>query len=85
MGRRTRQIVAFVLGNRSAETCRRFWEALPEAYRAGLRYRDGGLAYEAVGPAGRHRRVEKGSGGWSPLERWHHTMRQRLGRDALQT
>jgi IS1 family transposase len=58
MGRRTRQVVAFVLGDRSAETCRQLWEALPEAYRSCLSYRDRWPAYEAVGPAGRHRRME---------------------------
>ena len=32
--RRTRQIVAFVIGDRSAETCRRLWQKIPKQYRA---------------------------------------------------
>src|SRR5262249_542672 len=31
--RRTRQIVAFVIGDRSAATCRRLWAAIPPEYR----------------------------------------------------
>jgi insertion element IS1 protein InsB len=31
--RRTRQIVAFVIGDRSAETCRRLWQKIPKQYR----------------------------------------------------
>jgi IS1 family transposase len=28
--RRTRQIVAFVIGDRSAETCKRLWQKIPK-------------------------------------------------------
>ena len=31
--RRTRQIVAFVIGDHSAETCQKLWNKIPEAYR----------------------------------------------------
>ena len=31
--RQTRQVVAFVIGDRSAQTCRRLWQAIPEAFR----------------------------------------------------
>jgi insertion element IS1 protein InsB len=31
--RQTRQVVAFVVGDRSAQTCRRLWQAIPEAFR----------------------------------------------------
>lgn len=33
MCRRTRQIVAFVIGNRSEQTCRQLWDAIPEEYK----------------------------------------------------
>ena len=33
--RKTRQVVAYTLGDRSQFTCRRLWEAIPAAYRVG--------------------------------------------------
>ena len=32
--RRTRQVVAYMIGDRSKVTCRKLWEAIPEAYRS---------------------------------------------------
>ncbi len=57
--RRTRQIVAFVVGDRSESTCRRLWEALPQDYRTCRRYSDGWAPYEAVFPS-THQSVDKG-------------------------
>jgi insertion element IS1 protein InsB len=83
--RRTRQIVAFAVGDRSEASCRRLWEALPEGYRSCVSYSDGWSAYEAVFPVATHRRVAKGSGELSHLERWHNTVRQRLSRYVRKT
>jgi insertion element IS1 protein InsB len=83
--RRTRQIVAFVVGDRSEATCQRLWEALPEGYRSCVSYSDGWSAYEAVFPVATHRCVAKGSGELSHLERWHNTVRQRLSRYVRKT
>jgi IS1 family transposase len=33
--RATRQVVAYVIGDRSRATCRKLWAAIPEAYRRG--------------------------------------------------
>jgi len=33
--RKTRQVVAYALGDRSKQTCLRLWEAIPSAYRKG--------------------------------------------------
>ena len=33
LNRRTRQIVAFVIGDRSSRTCRRLWQRIPASYR----------------------------------------------------
>jgi IS1 family transposase len=38
MGRRTHQMVVFVLGDRSAKMCQRLWEALPGVYQARQRW-----------------------------------------------
>jgi IS1 family transposase len=40
--RRTRQVVAYAIGDRSQATCRKLWEAIPPAYRAGHCYSDFG-------------------------------------------
>jgi hypothetical protein len=51
--RRMRQIVAFVSGNRSDETCRQLWEQTPTAYWLSTsRYR---LAFGATIPAMPHK------------------------------
>ncbi len=33
--RKTRQVVAYALGDRSKQTCLRLWEAIPSVYRKG--------------------------------------------------
>jgi len=38
--RRTRQIVAYAIGDRSETTCRLLWERVPPAYKRGLLYTD---------------------------------------------
>ncbi len=60
--RRTRQIVAFVLGDRSADTCRRLWEAIPGSYRRCRPYSDFWQAYETVFSRRTHHLVGKKPG-----------------------
>ncbi len=81
--RRTRQIVAFVIGDRGEDTCRRLFSALPS--RSCRSYSDKWSAYEAVFPAWRHKSAGKGEGLLSHVERWHNTVRQRLGRYVRKT
>ena len=38
--RRTRQVVAYAIGNRGEESCRKLWERIPGSYREGLFYSD---------------------------------------------
>ena len=38
--RRTRQIVAFAVGDRGETTCKRLWRRVPPAYRRLLRFTD---------------------------------------------
>ena len=38
--RRTRQIVAYNVGDRTDESCRQLWGRIPEAYKQGYRYSD---------------------------------------------
>jgi insertion element IS1 protein InsB len=72
--------VAFVIGDRSATTCRRLWEAIPSAYRRGRTYTDFWKAYQAVLPKRTHHPVGKETGQTAHQERWYLTLRQRLSR-----
>jgi len=80
MCRRTRQIVAFVIGDRSEQTCRRLWNKIPAAYKRCLTFSDFWEAYQKVFPKKTHRCVDKKSGETAHLERWYNTLRQRLAR-----
>ena len=78
--RKSRQVVAYAIGDRSEQTCRRLWEAIPLAYRAGHCYTDFWAAYQAVIPEEQHSAVGKDSGETAHVERWNNTLRQRLAR-----
>jgi len=83
--RRTRQVVAYAIGNRGEATCRLLWERVPEAYRHALLYSDFWESYQKVLPEDQHRAVGKSSGQTNRLERWNCTLRQRLGRFVRKT
>ena len=76
MCRRTRQIVAFVIGDRSSDTCRLLWQALPETYKLCKTYSDFWEAYANVFPKETHQSVAKDSGETNHMERWNNTLRQ---------
>ena len=71
--RRTRQIVAFVIGDHSEKTCHRLWQRIPETYRNCHSYSDFWKAYQAVFPAQSHQSVGKESGETAHMERWYNT------------
>ncbi len=85
LSRRTRQVVAYMIGDRSKVTCRKLWEAIPEAYRTAHCYSDFWKAYAAVIPADQHTVVSIRSGQTAHVERLNNTLRQRLGRLGRQT
>lgn len=60
--RRTRQIVAHVIGDRSVETCRKLWALIPDKYKACCSFSDFWDAYEKVFPKETHRSVGKETG-----------------------
>jgi len=78
--RATRQVVAYVVGDRSRVTCQRLWERIPAKYRAAHCYSDFWEAYPLVIPAEQHTAAGKESGFTAHVERWNNTLRQRLGR-----
>ncbi len=83
--RLTRQVVAYVVGDRSAATCRKLWERIPPAYRVGHCYSDFWEAYHQVLPDVQHTAVGKESGQTAHVERWNLTLRQRLARFVRKT
>jgi insertion element IS1 protein InsB len=83
--RTTRQVVAYVIGDRSAATCRKLWRAIPKAYRTGTCYTDFWNAYTAVIPDEQHQAVGKESGETAHIERFNNTIRQRLARFVRKT
>ena len=85
MCRRTRQIIAFVIGDRSEITCRRLWSKVPLAYRGCISYSDFWEAYQKVLPQETHHAVGKESGQVSHMERWYCTLRQHQARYVRKT
>jgi len=83
--RKTRQIVACVIGSRDEATCRKLWRAIPHAYRNGTCYTDFWQAYQAVIPSEQHQPVGKERGETAHIERFNNTLRQRLARFVRKT
>ena len=83
--RRTRQIVAFVIGDRSAKTCLRLWQKIPAGYRQCHTFSDFWDAYEKVFPKETHRSVGKETGETCHAERWYCTLRQKIARYVRET
>jgi IS1 family transposase len=80
LSRRTRQVVAYVIGDRSQATCRKLWEKIPAAYRRAHCYTDFWEAYSEVIPDEQDTVCGKESGETAHVERWNNTLGQRLGR-----
>ena len=76
MCRRTRQILAYAIGDRSETTARHLWDALPESYRLCPIYTDAFNVYPRFIPADQHRPLPKGSGQTNHQERFYNTLRQ---------
>ena len=83
--RRTRQIVAFAIGDRSETTCALLWTRVPKGYKKALLYSDFWEAYQAVLPDEQHEATGKGAGQTCHIERFNNILRQRLGRFVRRT
>jgi IS1 family transposase len=83
--RRTRQIVAFALGDRSEATCKILWERIPEPYKKCRTFSDFWDAYSKVFPEETHTSVGKESGETCHIERWNNTCRQSNARYVRKT
>jgi IS1 family transposase len=83
--RRTRQVVAYVIGDRSEESCRTLWADIPESYKQAHSYSDLWDTYQKVFPQETHRSVGKDTGQTNHVERWNNTLRQWLSRYTRKT
>lgn len=80
MCRRTRQIVAYAMGDRSETTARKLWQAVPEGYRACPVYTDEYDVYRLIIPPEQHHAAPKAAHQTNHQERWNNTLRQWVGR-----
>lgn len=81
MDKKTREIVGVYIGERSEKGARGLWNSLPPVYRqCAICYTDFWTSYQNVLPDARHKAVGKETGKTNHIERFNHTMRQRISR-----
>ena len=85
LDRKTRQIVARAVSDRSKNTCQELWDNIPDEYREGHCFTDFWQAYQLVIPEDQLTQVGKETGETAHVERWNGTLRQRVGRFARKT
>jgi IS1 family transposase/transposase-like protein len=83
--RRTRQIVAYFIGDHSETSCLHLWRRIPRPYTRCHSFSDFWDAYQRVFATDRHQSVGKDSGQTNHSERWFNTLRQRLARFVRKT
>ena len=78
---RTRQVIAFHVGDRSKRSARKLWNAIPLAYKQHATfYTDQYDAYPGVIPTSQHRAISKRARKTNHIERLNCTLRQRISR-----
>jgi IS1 family transposase len=87
MDAKTRQVIAFHVGDRSRKSAKRLWAKIPQAYRQHATfYTDQYVVYEGVIPAAQHRAISTLARTTNHIERFNNTLRQRVShlvREAL--
>jgi IS1 family transposase len=83
--RRTRQVVAYWIGDRSQESALELWLRIPRDYIHCASVSDGWTAYAAVFNPQTHRSLTDPHGETNHVERWFNTLRQRLARFVRKT
>ena len=78
---RSRQVIAFHVGDRSRKSVRQLWNQLPALYRKHATfYTDAYPPYGRVIPKAQHRTIIQGGPQTNHVERFNGTLRQRLSR-----
>jgi insertion element IS1 protein InsB len=81
MDAKSRQVIAFHVGDRSRRSAKHLWAKLPEAYRQHATfYTDQYVVYAGVIPAAQHRAISKWARTTNHIERFNNTLRQRVSR-----
>jgi insertion element IS1 protein InsB len=81
MDAKTRQIIAFHVGDRSRESANALWANIPEVYQqCAMFHTDQYDVYNSVIPAERHKAITKQARKTNHIERFNNTLRQRLSR-----
>jgi insertion element IS1 protein InsB len=81
MDAKTRQVMAFHVGDRSRQSAKRLWAKIPHAYRQPATfYTDQYVVYAGVIPAAQHRAISKLARKTNHIERFNNTLRQRVSR-----
>jgi len=83
--RRSRQIVAFYIGQRDSLSCQQLWQRLPMDYAKCQAVSDAWHTYPETWPADLHQAFGKEAGETAHIERWNNTLRQRIGRYVRKT
>ena len=83
---RTRQVIAFHVGDRSRTSAKRLWAMIPHIYRQhAMFYTDQYVVYEGLIPAAQHRVISKLARKTNHIERFNNTLRQRVSRLVRET
>jgi insertion element IS1 protein InsB len=81
MDAKSRQVIAFHVGNRSRRSAKRLWAKIPKAYRQHATFYTAQYAvYEGVIPAAPPRAISKLTRKTNHIERFNNTLRQRVSR-----
>jgi insertion element IS1 protein InsB len=81
MDAKSRQVIAFDVGDRSRRSAKRLWAKIPQAYRRQATfYTDQYVGYEGVIPAAQHKAISKLARKTNHIERFNNTLRQRVSR-----
>jgi insertion element IS1 protein InsB len=86
MDAKTRQIIAFHVGDRSRESGKELWANIPTVYREQATFHtDQYEVYKGVIPAEQHRAITKKARKTNHIERFNNTLRQRVSRLVRET
>ena len=78
---KTRQVIAFYVGDRSKHSARKLWKAIPDLYKqTAVFYTDQYAGYPGIIPVGQHRAISKQFRKTNHIERFNCTLRQRISR-----
>ena len=79
MDAKTRQVIAFHVGDRSRKSAEALWAKIPELYQQHATFHtDQYDVYNGVIPAERHKAISKKARKTNHIERFNNTLRQRM-------